>query len=120
MTPAEAEEYTRDSYYRGKVFYHGSDTRGVRSIGTAGVDPSTFDEYATYGPGFYVGGNSNIAKDYAHQVTASGRQGAILEIMLNVKKPKVFPNGVAYAVAAENYVIKVGIYSDLPSVDFTE
>ncbi len=26
MTPTQAEAYTRDSYYAGRTFYHGTDT----------------------------------------------------------------------------------------------
>lgn len=121
MTPAEAEEYIKNSYYRGKVFYHGTNIRDALSISTIGVEPSRFDEYATYGPGFYVGGNSSIAKDYARQVAAlTGQQGAVLELVLNVKKSKIFPNGVTYIVAAEYYVREAGGQSDQPSIDYTE
>ncbi len=121
MTPAEAEEYTKNSYYQGRVFYHGTNTSGAQSIATTGIDPGRFDEYGTYGPGFYLGGNDEeIAREYARQAALPGQQAAVIGVMLNVKKPKIFTNGVAYIVAAENYVKEAGIESDQPSIDYTE
>jgi hypothetical protein len=37
MSKAEAEEYTRDSYYQGQDFYHGTSTENANSIVTEGA-----------------------------------------------------------------------------------
>jgi hypothetical protein len=52
MSETDAKLYTRDSYYRDRVFYHGTNPNGANSIANGGVDPSKLDELSTYAPGF--------------------------------------------------------------------
>jgi hypothetical protein len=116
MTRAEAEDYTGTSYYRGKFFYHGTNLAGAESIATSGIDPGLFDEYATYGPGFYVGSNRNIAEEYAAQLS----NGRVLDIMLKAKQPATFPYGVTFTQQASNYAFNNSIYDEEPTVAYTD
>jgi hypothetical protein len=37
MSKAEAEEYTRDSYYQGQDFYHGTSAKNAGAIANEGA-----------------------------------------------------------------------------------
>ncbi len=116
MTRAEAEDYTGTSYYRGKVFYHGTNTVGSQSISFTGINPALFDEYSTYGPGFYLGSSETIAKDYARQLSSA----SVLDIMLKAKNPATFPYGVNFTQKAASYASDNSIYDAEPSVVYTD
>jgi hypothetical protein len=64
MSKSEAEEYTRDSYYQGQDFYHGTSRRNAESIISRGI---MLDSYLvnSYGNGFYLAFNRNDAVQYA-------------------------------------------------------
>ena len=118
MNRAEAEEYTGTSYFRGKVFYHGTNTTGAQSISTTGVNPELFDPYSDYGPGFYTGSNRQIAEDYANL----GGDGHVLDVMLKAKKVAAFPQGFGFREQAEEYYQENNLYGvyDEASIAYTE
>jgi hypothetical protein len=60
MSKSEAEEYTRDSYYQGQDFYHGTNRRNAESIISTGIilDSNLVN---SYGNGFYLAFNSRDA-----------------------------------------------------------
>jgi hypothetical protein len=53
MTLAEAEEYTKNSYYSGRKLYHGTSPAGAASIANIGVNPARFTR-GYLGKGFYT------------------------------------------------------------------
>ncbi|NER04908.1 MAG: hypothetical protein F6K17_21045, partial [Okeania sp. SIO3C4] len=118
MNRAEAEEYTGTSYFRGKVFYHGTNTTGAQSISTTGVNPDLFDPYSNYGPGFYTGGNKEIAEEYANL----GGDARVLDVMLKAKKVATFPFGVAFDRQGNRYYKENNLYDDYeePSIAYTD
>jgi hypothetical protein len=119
MTSAEAEAYTQGSHYEGKIFYHGTNRNGANSIASDGVSPAKFDELSTYGPGFYVGKDKNIARNYAkRKQEETGQEGAVLSVMLNVRKPKIFSSGIEYTRAVNNFIKKVGNVNEEWNVAF--
>jgi hypothetical protein len=109
MTEAEAGIYTSKSYYKDKVFYHGTNRNGANSIASEGINSGMFDEFSTYGPGFYVGNDQNIARSYAkRKYEETGQQGAVLGVRLKVKNPKVFVSGNDYHRAAADFIRQSG------------
>ncbi|MEM9152305.1 MAG: hypothetical protein AAGB19_17865 [Cyanobacteria bacterium P01_F01_bin.3] len=95
MSDAEAKEYTKNSVYSDKVFYHATNQAGARSISTDGIDPKR-NKTGLYGQGFYVGGGKDgrdVAEFYGRLLTSSDQ---MLKIRLNVKKPKVFKSTSDY------------------------
>ncbi|WP_377475684.1 MAG: hypothetical protein P2A85_22955 [Microcoleus anatoxicus] len=96
MTLAEAEEYTKNSYYSGRVLYHGTSPEGASSIANIGVNPAYFNtKYSVYGPGLYLSTATSVAEIYS--------DGAVLDIMLNVKNPKIYSQDSAYRSSLEGY-----------------
>jgi hypothetical protein len=65
MTEVEAEAYTSESYYKDRVFYHGTNQNGANNIANNGINPQKFYELSTYSPGFYLGNDQTIARNYA-------------------------------------------------------
>ncbi len=114
MSESEATEYTKDSYYKDKVFFHGTSGAGADAITTKGIDISK-NTTALYGTGFYMGGGKgayDIAKGYA-----SDKEGAtVLEMKINIKKPKVF----ATTNEAMKYMNDNGLDPFDPSIDKAE
>ena len=53
MSKAEAEEYTRDSYYQGQDLYHGTNQSAADSITSEGARIES-ESVNTYGEGFYL------------------------------------------------------------------
>jgi hypothetical protein len=120
MTDTEAGAYTKDSYYEGKTFYHGTNVRGATSISERGINPDKFDELSTYGPGFYVGNDRKIAGDYAKRKAGeTGETGAVIGVKLKVEKPKVFKTGNEYQEAVTKYVKQSGMTHEEWSVAYT-
>ena len=110
MTPAEADEYTKNSYYAGKTFYHGTDVNSARNIANGGIDPAMFDEYSTYGVGFYLGGQRAEAEPYARRkAEETGQSGAILDVRLNVQNPKVYRTSQDYWREQAEYMRQAGV-----------
>jgi hypothetical protein len=109
MTLAEAQEYTKNSYYRERIFYHGTNVQGAQSISNNGINPDLFDEYSTYGPGFYIGTNEEIAVRYAQRkFEETGETPAVLGIMIDARKPKIFATGTEYTEEVADYVRQSG------------
>ena len=96
MTFAEAEEYTKNSYYSGGTLHHGTSPAGAANIANIGVDPSYFNKkYSVYGPGFYLSTDTTVAEIYS--------DGAVLDVRLNVKNSKIYSQDSAYRSSLENY-----------------
>jgi hypothetical protein len=91
MSKAEAEEYTRDSYYQGQDFYHGTSAENADGIVTEGVKWS-LDSENSYGDGFYMtpskAGAIRYASEYKVPSTVSAR--------ILCKNPKIFQNGTDF------------------------
>jgi hypothetical protein len=120
MSQAEAELYTQDSYYKGKMFYHGTNVRSAQNIAEQGLDPGKFDEFSTYGPGFYVGNDQSIARNYAQRKKEeTGQDSAVLGMMLDARKPKVFASGTAYQEAVTSYIKQSGKTDEEWTVAYT-
>jgi ADP-Ribosyltransferase in polyvalent proteins len=115
MSEADAKIYARDSYYADRVFYHGTNRNGANSIANEGLNPARFDELSTYGPGFYVGSDRNIAMNYAEE---TAQQGAVLSVRLNVRRPKIFANGVEYTRAVNDFIRQSGNINEEWNVAF--
>jgi hypothetical protein len=119
MTEDEARIYTGEGYYKERVFYHGTNRNGANSIASGGVNSGMFDELSTYGPGFYVGNDQNIARNYAkRKQEETGQEGAVLSVMLNAKKPKVFSSGIEYTRAVNAFVRQSGNINEEWNVAF--
>jgi hypothetical protein len=91
MSKAEAEEYTRDSYYQGQDFYHGTSAEASNSITTAGARWKRRSENS-YGDGLYLTPLKATAIDYAND----SKDPTVLSIRVNCRKPKVFSNGTDF------------------------
>jgi hypothetical protein len=91
MSKAEAEEYTKDSYYQGQDFYHGTSSENADGIVTEGVK-WLLDSENSYGDGFYMTPNKvraiQYASEYKYPTTVSAR--------ILCKNPKVFQNGTDF------------------------
>jgi hypothetical protein len=102
MTIAEAEEYTKNSYYSGRLLYHGTSPTGAGSITNIGVNPAYFNrEYSVYRPGLYLSTDRSVAEIYS--------DGAVLDIRLNVKNPQIYSQESAYNSSLENYRLTNGL-----------
>jgi hypothetical protein len=91
MSKAEAEEYTRDSYYRGQDFYHGTSTENADGIVTEGAK-WPLDSENSYGDGFYITQKRNRATDYA----SVNKNPSIVTARILCKNPKIFQNGTDF------------------------
>jgi hypothetical protein len=91
MSNAEAEEYTRDSYYKGQDFYHGTNKVAADSITSKGarIESASVN---TYGEGFYFAFAKETAADYA-RLTANP---VVLTARVNVKKPRKFRDSIDF------------------------
>ena len=65
MSKVEAEEYTRDSYYAGRDFYHGTSQEAASRIVSEGAR-LTSDVVNSFGDGFYLAFDRDAAIDYAN------------------------------------------------------
>jgi hypothetical protein len=91
MSKAEAEEYTRDSYYQGQNFYHGTDKSASDTISSEGARIES-ESVNTYGEGFYLAFSKDIAKQYA----SAKDTPAILSVRVNVKNPRKFRDSIDF------------------------
>jgi hypothetical protein len=62
MSAVEAAEYTRDSYYQGQDFYHGTNQSAADSITSKGARIES-ESVNTYGEGFYFAFTKKTAED---------------------------------------------------------
>ena len=90
MSKSEAEEYTRDSYYQGQDFYHGTSRRNAESIIRRGI---VLDSYLvnSYGNGFYLAFNRNDAVQYADAL-----EPRLLTVMVKSNNPKIFQSSIEF------------------------
>ena len=89
MSRAEAEEYTRDSYYAGRDFYHGTSQKAANSITSEGARMQS-KSVNTYGEGFYLAFTRESAKEYASQ----NNDPVILSAKVQVKNPRKFRDSI--------------------------
>ena len=68
MTEESATKYTKDSYYAGQNFYHGTSQTAADGITTTGARLSS-DDVNSYGDGFYLAFDKDIAVEYANQAS---------------------------------------------------
>jgi hypothetical protein len=86
MTEAEATQYTANSAYAGKEFYHGSNDAAVKSITTQGVDISA-NRVAAYGGGFYLAEKFSEAEGYAEASTGITGKAQVISARIDVRNP---------------------------------
>jgi hypothetical protein len=91
MSKVEAEEYTRDSYYRGQDFYHGTSKENADGIVTEGAKWPP-DSENSYGDGFYMTQKRNRAAEYAKV----NKNPSIVIARILCKNPKIFQNGTDF------------------------
>lgn len=119
MTLAEAEEYTKNSYYSGRMLYHGTNPAGAGNITNIGVNPARFIR-GFLGEGFYLTNQENMAKIFSMDENNQSGVGPILKIMLNVKNPKVYEDLEEFVAHAKNYGLETGIQEPELTVRYTE
>lgn len=90
MSKFEAEEYTRDSYYQGQDFYHGTSRRNAESIISRGIvlDSNLVN---SYGNGFYLAFNIIDAVQYA-----DASEPRLLTVMVKSNNPKIFQSSIEF------------------------
>jgi hypothetical protein len=93
MSKAEAEEYTRDSYYSNQDFYHGTNQAAADSITTEGARIES-ESVNTYGEGFYLAFVKKTAEDYARLT----KSPSVLTARVNVRTPRKFRDSIDFEV----------------------
>jgi len=119
MTLAAAEEYTKNSYYSGRVFYHGTSPAGAGSITNIGVNPARFTR-GFLGEGFYLTNREERASDFSSDENGNPRLGPILKILLNVKNPKIYQNLDEFEEQVANYGQETGLQEPERTVRYAE
>ena len=119
MTLAEAEEYTKNSYYSGRVLYHGTNPDGAANIADIGLDPARFIR-GFLGEGFYLTNQEERARDFSRDKDGNLRQGPILKTVLNVKNPKIYPGLQEFADEVANYGQETGLQEPERTVRYAE
>jgi hypothetical protein len=102
MSKAEAEEYTRDSYYQGQDFYHGTSAKSANCIMTTGAVWEQSSENG-YGDGFYLSSVKQDAIDYA----SDKKDPVVLSTRIGSKNPKIFQNGTDFYEFFDEYEIPI-------------
>jgi hypothetical protein len=111
MSKAEAEEYTRDSYYSNRDFYHGTAKSAAVSITREGAR-LTSEVVNSYGDGLYLAFDRDSAIDYANQ----SPQPTLLTVKISVKNPKKF----ADSLDVESFLeVNSILFDDLQSTKLT-
>lgn len=90
MSKSEAEEYTKDSYYKGQDFYHGTSRRNAESIISKGIILNS-DFVNSYGNGFYLAFNRYDAMQYA-----DASEPRLLTVMVRSNNPKIFQSNIDF------------------------
>ena len=103
MTKAEAEDYTRGSYYEGREFFHGTSSTAAWGIITEGAK-LTSDRVNTYGDGFYLAFRREIASEYAR----SKYPPCIVRARVRVNNPK----RIADSIDLDGFLIENDIAFD--------
>jgi hypothetical protein len=105
MSKAEAEEYTRDSYYSSRDFYHGTDADNLAGLTSVGARLES-ESVNSYGDGFYLAFSKQTGIDYANQAD----RPALVSAKVRVRQPKKFADSIDFeSFLGEN---------DIPSDDF--
>jgi hypothetical protein len=100
MSKAEAEEYTRDSYYQEQDFYHGTSAENADGIVNIGAK-WPLDSENSYGDGFYMTPSRIRAVQYASEY----KDPCILSARILCKNPKIFQNGTDFYDFLNDYEI---------------
>ncbi len=100
MSKAEAEEYTRDSHYRGQDFYHGTSAESAKSIMVSGAMWEEGSENS-YGDGLYLSPIKQDAIDYA----SDKKDPVVLSTRIKSNNPKIFQNGTDFYKFLDDYEI---------------
>ncbi|WP_017660509.1 polymorphic toxin-type HINT domain-containing protein [Baaleninema simplex] len=120
MTREEAIAYTSESVYNNRTFYHGTVATSAENIATSGVDPAFFDDYSNYGPGFYITASRETSINYARVAAeSSDENAAVIEVMLDVRNPKVYQNYNQYLQEVDNYMRQFGVSDEDVGVAYT-
>lgn len=91
MSEADAIAYTKDSAWKDRTFFHGTNQLGANAITGDGIDMKK-NLTAVYGQGFYMGGSSKRNDGYA-TASSYGQDKdpddfTVLEMRVNVKNPR--------------------------------
>jgi hypothetical protein len=100
MSKAEAAEYTKDSYYQGQDFYHGTSMENADGITNIGAKWSRNSENS-YGDGFYMAPDKMTAIEYAKD----SKDPVVLSVRVISTKPKIFQNGTNFYEFLAQYEI---------------
>jgi hypothetical protein len=103
MSKAEAEEYTRGSWYQGQDFYHGTDKSAADCITSEGARIES-ESVNTYGEGFYLAFIKKTAEDYARLT----RSPSVLTARVNVIKPRKFRDSIDF----EGFLLENNVAAD--------
>jgi hypothetical protein len=103
MSKAEAEEYTRNSYYANRDFYHGTNQPAADSITSEGARIES-ESVNTYGEGFYLAFIKKTAEDYARLT----KSPSILTARVNVKNPRKFRDSIDF----ESFLLENSVPAD--------
>jgi hypothetical protein len=98
MSKSEAEEYTRDSYYREQDFDRGTSRENANGITITGAKWEQ-DSENSYGDGFYMTPSKARAVEYAQ----FSKDPSILSARIRCKKPKIFQNGTDFYEFLDGY-----------------
>lgn len=91
MSEAEAAEYTRDSYYGDRDFYHGTDAENLAGLTSGGARLES-ESVNSYGDGFYLAFSKQTGIDYANQAD----RPALVLAKVRVCKPKKFTDSIDF------------------------
>ena len=105
MSKVEAEEYTRDSYYSSRDFYHGTDAENLAGLTSEGARLES-ESVNSYGDGFYLAFSKQTGIDYANQADLP----ALVSAKVRVCKPKKFADSIDFESFLEE--------NNIPSDDF--
>lgn len=114
ITIPEVTEYTKNSYWRGKNFYHGTTLEAANNIANIGVNPQYFSTNTFYGVGFYTADDPEMIS------TIRGTETIILNMRLNVKNPKIFTTFQDYEEEINNYAIEHVLQGEELKIRFTQ
>ena len=100
MTKSAAERYTRNSYYAGQNFYHGTSKLAAHSIITSGVLLTT-NRVNSYGEGCYFAFDRSSAVSYAIDCDSP----TLIAARVNAKNPKKFIDSIDFDDFLDRYCI---------------
>jgi hypothetical protein len=103
MSEAEAEEYTKDSYYQDQDFYHGTSQAAASAIASEGARLVS-KVVNSYGDGLYLAFSKDLAKEYAIDYD----RPSIISTKIQARKPKKFSDSIAFG----DFLIENNIPSD--------